>query len=269
MINRENIRDMGRVVKGVPEARKIVSAHQPDVVLSTGGYVSVPVGLAARTTKSPLVVHEQTVRVGLANRALARFADAIAVSSESILPLLKDGKAKAIVTGNPVRPAVFTGQADMAVAALALPGYAASLESSLQHADTLPPALRSRYWLSDFVGPELPDVLALADVVVSRSGAGTIAELTALSKPSVLIQLASLAGNEQEYNALHLQQAGAAIALVNGRAYADELQRALEPILTSQDRRQEMARNAAALGLPDAAARLVDVLLKVGLRDAL
>ncbi|MEV0445340.1 UDP-N-acetylglucosamine--N-acetylmuramyl-(pentapeptide) pyrophosphoryl-undecaprenol N-acetylglucosamine transferase [Streptomyces spectabilis] len=307
MINRENIRDMGRVVKGVPEARKIVSRFEADVVLSTGGYVSVPVGLAAKATNTPLVVHEQTVRLGLANRALARFATTIAVSSESTLPLLKDGGAKAVVTGNPVRPAVLTGQPDKAVAALALPGYtpalptvyitggaqgsaqinamirdilpwllsaanvvhqcgATSLETSRQHADTLPPGLRARYWLSDFVGPELPDVLALADIVIARSGAGTIAELTALGKPSILIPLATSAGNEQEHNALYLQQAGAATALTKDHATAPELQHALEPILTRPEQRQNMARSAAGLGRPDAAHRLVDVLLKAGLR---
>ncbi|KPC70119.1 UDP-diphospho-muramoylpentapeptide beta-N-acetylglucosaminyltransferase, partial [Streptomyces sp. NRRL F-6602] len=77
--------------------------------------------------------------------------------------------------------------------------------------------------MDGFVGPELPDVLALASVVVSRSGAGTISELTALGKPSVLIPLATSAGNEQEHNALHLQGAGAAVALTGDRATASAL----------------------------------------------
>ncbi|MEU0738990.1 glycosyltransferase [Streptomyces sp. NPDC006134] len=63
------------------------------------------------------------------------------------------------------------------------------------------------------MGPELPDVLALASVVVARSGAGTVSEPTALGKPSVLVPLASSAGNDQEHNALHLERAGAAVAL--------------------------------------------------------
>jgi UDP-N-acetylglucosamine--N-acetylmuramyl-(pentapeptide) pyrophosphoryl-undecaprenol N-acetylglucosamine transferase len=67
-----NIKDMGRVLLGAVQARAIVSELEPDVVLSTGGYVAVPVGLAARFCGRPLVIHEQTVRLGLANRALAR-----------------------------------------------------------------------------------------------------------------------------------------------------------------------------------------------------
>lgn len=82
---------------------------------------------------------------------------------------------------------------------------ATSIEESRQHAAQLPAEVRPRYLVTDFVGPELPDVLALADVVISRRGACTIAELTALGKPSVLIPLATSAGNEQEHNARHLQ----------------------------------------------------------------
>ncbi|MEV7871523.1 UDP-N-acetylglucosamine--N-acetylmuramyl-(pentapeptide) pyrophosphoryl-undecaprenol N-acetylglucosamine transferase [Streptomyces sp. NPDC088124] len=309
MINRENVRDMGRVPKGVAEARLIAADYKADVILSTGGYVAVPVGLAARMTRTPLVVHEQTVRLGLANRILSRFATAVAVSSESSLKLLSESvAASTVVTGNPVRPAVFTGDPKQAVASLGLSGFdsalpcvyvtggaqgsaqinglvrgvlpwlltaanvihqcgATTLEQSRQFAETLPDELRGRYWVSDFIGPELPDVLALADVVISRSGAGTIAELTALGKPAVLIPLASSAGNEQEHNALHLQGAGAATALTRERATPEELRRALEPLITSPQRREQMAARAAAQGLPDAAARLVDLLLDVGLAE--
>ncbi|MEV5358037.1 UDP-N-acetylglucosamine--N-acetylmuramyl-(pentapeptide) pyrophosphoryl-undecaprenol N-acetylglucosamine transferase [Streptomyces sp. NPDC052693] len=309
MINAQNVRDMGRVPMGVLEARAIARRFGADVILSTGGYVAVPVGFAARATKTPLVVHEQTVRLGLANRALARFATVVAVSSESTLKLLPDSTAaSAVVTGNPVRPAVFTGEAARAVSALGMAGYDPSLptvyvtggaqgseqingmvrenlpwllsvanvvhqcgpnwvEKAKQHAESLPPDARSRYWVDGFVGPELPDVLALASVVVSRSGAGTISELTALGKPSVLIPLVPSAGDEQEHNALHLERAGAAVALVKDRANAAELRTALAPILMSEEKRQTMAEAAAALGKPDAATRLVEVLLRVALEN--
>ncbi|MCG7202348.1 UDP-N-acetylglucosamine--N-acetylmuramyl-(pentapeptide) pyrophosphoryl-undecaprenol N-acetylglucosamine transferase [Streptomyces arenae] len=309
MINAENMRDMGRVPKGVIEARTIAKRFNADVILSTGGYVAVPVGFAARATKTPLVIHEQTVRLGLANRALARFATAVAVSSESTLKLLPDNvAASAVVTGNPVRPAVFTGDATKAVPALGMPGYNPNLptvyvtggaqgseqinnmvrenlpwllsvanvvhqcgpnwvEKSRQYAETLHPEAQLRYWVDGFVGRELPDVLALASVVVARSGAGTISELTALGKPSVLVPLVPSAGDEQEHNALHLERAGAAVALVKERANAAELRQALEPILLSPERRFEMAQAAAGLGKPDAAMRLVEVLLSVGLGE--
>ncbi|MFI5800977.1 UDP-N-acetylglucosamine--N-acetylmuramyl-(pentapeptide) pyrophosphoryl-undecaprenol N-acetylglucosamine transferase [Streptomyces sp. NPDC051677] len=300
-----NIKDMGRVPLGAAQARTIVSDFKPDVVLSTGGYVAVPIGLAAKFCRRPLIIHEQTVRLGLANRALARAATRVAVSSESTLSLLPDSvRSSAVVTGNPVRPEVLTGEPDKAISALGLTGFdrslptvyitggaqgsvqintvvravlpwlltqanvihqcgATSIEESRQYVAQLPAEVRPRYLVMDFVGPELPDVLALADVVISRSGAGTIAELTALGKPSVLIPLATSAGNEQEHNALHLQQAGAAVALVKGAVTSDGLRAAVGRILASPVQRKDMAQQARSLGRPDAADRLTEVLLDV------
>ncbi|MBK6013800.1 UDP-N-acetylglucosamine--N-acetylmuramyl-(pentapeptide) pyrophosphoryl-undecaprenol N-acetylglucosamine transferase [Streptomyces sp. MBT53] len=300
-----NIKDMGRVPLGAVQARTVVSEFEPDVVLSTGGYVAVPIGLAARFCRRPLVIHEQTVRLGLANRALARAATRIAVSSESTLPLLPESvRSSAVVTGNPVRPEVLTGEPEKAISALSLTGFdrtlstvyitggaqgsvqintvvrailpwllthanvihqcgATSIEESRRHAAQLPDDVRPRYLVTDFVGPELPDVLALADVVISRSGAGTIAELTALGKPCVLIPLATSAGNEQEHNALHLQRAGAAVALVKEAVTAEGLRAAVSPILSSPKSREQMAERARSVGRPDAAERLTDVLLSV------
>ncbi|MCB5167709.1 UDP-N-acetylglucosamine--N-acetylmuramyl-(pentapeptide) pyrophosphoryl-undecaprenol N-acetylglucosamine transferase [Streptomyces bambusae] len=303
MLSAANMKDMAKVPLGVAQARKIVSEFQPDVVLATGGYVAVPAGLAARMCKRPLVLHEQTVRLGLANRKLAGSATRIAVSSESSLELLPaDVRASAVVTGNPVRPEVLAGHPDKAVAALGLHGFdrrlptvyvtggaqgaqqingvvreslpwllshanvihqcgPANVAELQQYAAALDPYLAGRYHLTGFVGPELPDVLALADVVISRSGAGTLAELTALGKPAVFVPLATSAGNEQAHNARHLADAGAAVALL-GEVTAGALQQAVGPLLTDPMRRAGMAERARAYGRPDAAERLVDVLLQ-------
>ncbi|CAM5517798.1 UDP-N-acetylglucosamine--N-acetylmuramyl-(pentapeptide) pyrophosphoryl-undecaprenol N-acetylglucosamine transferase OS=Streptomyces antimycoticus OX=68175 GN=murG PE=3 SV=1 [Streptomyces antimycoticus] len=302
MISPANVKDMARVPLGVAQARKIVSDFRPDVVLATGGYVAVPAGLAARMCKRPLVLHEQTVRLGLANRKLAGSAARIAVSSESTLPLLPEAvRSAAVVTGNPVRPEVLAGHAEKAVVGLGLTGFdrrlptlyvtggaqgaqqindvirdalpwlleraniihqcgPTNVEALRTTAAGLPQHLTGRYFLTGFVGPELPDVLALADVVVSRSGAGTLAELTALGKPAIFVPLASSAGNEQAHNARHLEEAGAAVAL-EGEVTADRLQDALGPLLTDPARRAGMAEAARAHGRPDAADRLVDVIL--------
>ncbi|MDG9709657.1 UDP-N-acetylglucosamine--N-acetylmuramyl-(pentapeptide) pyrophosphoryl-undecaprenol N-acetylglucosamine transferase [Streptomyces sp. DH10] len=302
MMSAANVRDMARVPLGVAQARKLVADFRPDVVLATGGYVAVPAGLAARMCRRPLVLHEQTVRLGLANRKLAGSASRIAVSSESTLPLLPVAvRGAAVVTGNPIRPEVLAGHPDKAVGALGLHGFDRRLptvyvtggaqgsqqingvvrdalpwlleranvihqcgpdnvEELRQYAAPLPATLADRYYLAGFVGPELPDVLALADVVVSRSGAGTLAELTALGKPAVFIPLASSAGNEQAHNARHLEEAGAAVALL-GDVTADRLKEAVGPLLTDPARRVSMAERARAHGRPDAADRLVDVIL--------
>ncbi|MGW1562811.1 UDP-N-acetylglucosamine--N-acetylmuramyl-(pentapeptide) pyrophosphoryl-undecaprenol N-acetylglucosamine transferase [Streptomyces sp. NPDC002144] len=302
MMSPANMRDMARVPLGVAQARKVISDFGPDVVLATGGYVAVPAGLAARMCRRPLVLHEQTVRLGLANRKLAGSATRIAVSSESTLELLPEAARDiAVVTGNPVRPQVLSGHAEKAVQALGMPafdgrlptvyvtggaqgsaqinetvagilpwllGYAnvvhqcgpSHVEGLREGAALFPPELVGRYHVTGFVGEELPDVLALADVVISRSGAGTLAELTALGKAAVFIPLATSAGNEQMHNARHLHEAGAAVALlgeVTGQALAD----AVQPLLADRALRAQIAGRARAYGRPDAAERLVDVIL--------
>ncbi|WP_338704344.1 UDP-N-acetylglucosamine--N-acetylmuramyl-(pentapeptide) pyrophosphoryl-undecaprenol N-acetylglucosamine transferase (plasmid) [Streptomyces sp. Q6] len=305
MASPANVADMSRVPLGVMQARKAINNFRPDVVLATGGYVAVPVGIAAtRLCRVPLVVHEQTVRLGLANKTLAGAASGIAVSSESSLSLLPEGvRDRAVVTGNPVRPEVLSGQPDKAVQALGLGGFDRRLptvyvtggaQGSLQintlvrdllpwlleranvihqcgpdHVDelrrsaaALAPQLAARHHLTAYVGPELPDVLALADVVISRSGAGTIAELTALGKASVLVPLATSAGNEQAHNAEHLEKVGAALALT-GEVTAERLREAVAPLLADPGRRTQMAAQARTQGRPDAAERLVDLVLSV------
>ncbi|WP_372672718.1 UDP-N-acetylglucosamine--N-acetylmuramyl-(pentapeptide) pyrophosphoryl-undecaprenol N-acetylglucosamine transferase [Amycolatopsis kentuckyensis] len=302
MLSWANLRDMAKVPLGIGQAVRAVRAFRPDVVLATGGYVSVPVSLAAWVCRRPLVVHEQTVRLGLANRLLARTATAVAVSSASTLPLLPPRvRKRTVVTGNPVRPEILDGHADKAIATLGLdlfdrarptvyvtggaqgaaqingivgdilpwlleranvihqcgPGAVSAMQSA---AEALSGELAGRYLPVGFVGAELPDVFALADVVVSRSGAGTIAELTALGLPSVLIPLASSAGGEQAHNARELAEAGAATALL-GKVTPAALRDALGPLLGDPDRRREMAGKAREHGRPDAGERLVDVVL--------
>lgn len=305
MLSWANVRDMGKVPLGVVQAVRAVRAFKPDVVLATGGYVSVPVSLAAWVCRRPLVVHEQTVRLGLANRLLARIATTMTVSSASTLPLLpRRARHRAVVTGNPVRPEVLAGLAEKALDVLGLENFdrtlptvyvtggaqgavqinrlvgellpwllertnvihqcgPAAVETMNEVAAALPDELRGRYLPVGFVGPELPDVFALADVVISRSGAGTIAELTALGLPSVLIPLATSAGGEQAHNARHLAEAGAARALLDD-ATPTALREALEPLLADPARRNAMAEIAREHGRPDAGDRLVDAVLAAG-----
>jgi UDP-N-acetylglucosamine--N-acetylmuramyl-(pentapeptide) pyrophosphoryl-undecaprenol N-acetylglucosamine transferase len=302
MLTPANARDMARVPVGVLQARRAVRELRPDAVLATGGYVAIPVGLAAAWCRVPLVVHEQTTRLGLANRVLARRATIMAVSAEPTLDLLPpQARAAAVVTGNPVRAEVLAGDAGRAAPALGWTGMAPGLpvvyvtggaqgsaqvngvvtsvlpwlleRANVIHqcgqdwaaqmseaAGRLPAALAARYLVTGFIGPELPDVLALADVVVSRSGAGTIAELTALGKPTVLIPLPTSAGDEQRHNARHLAKLGATVAL-DGEVTPDTLTAALGPLLADPARRAAVAAGARAQGRPDAAERLADAVL--------
>ncbi|WP_405166529.1 UDP-N-acetylglucosamine--N-acetylmuramyl-(pentapeptide) pyrophosphoryl-undecaprenol N-acetylglucosamine transferase [Nocardia sp. NBC_01499] len=304
MFSRTNITDMCRVPVGVVQAYRLVSRFQPDVVLATGGYVAVPAGFGAWLGRRPLIVHEQTVRLGLSNRVLAQLATRVAASSESSIPLLPARvRSSAVVTGNPVRPELLDGDADKAVAALGLVGFDRGLptiyvtggaQGAVQinrvvrellpwlllranvihqcgkasagelkaYAATLAPELACHYLVTEFVGPELADVFALADVIISRSGAGTIAEITALGKASVLIPLASAAGNEQTHNARTLADRDAAVALL-GEVSSPALQAAITSLLADPDRRAAVAEQARLYGRRDAAEQLAHLVFSV------
>jgi UDP-N-acetylglucosamine--N-acetylmuramyl-(pentapeptide) pyrophosphoryl-undecaprenol N-acetylglucosamine transferase len=114
--SRENFTDMLRVPVGVVQSLRHVRAFRPHVVLATGGYVAVPPVLAAAALRVPVVIHEQTVQIGLANRIAGRFAARIGLSSELALEDLTSAlRHKAFVVGNPVRPLIFGGDPDEAI----------------------------------------------------------------------------------------------------------------------------------------------------------
>ncbi|MBR7829389.1 UDP-N-acetylglucosamine--N-acetylmuramyl-(pentapeptide) pyrophosphoryl-undecaprenol N-acetylglucosamine transferase [Actinospica sp. MGRD01-02] len=302
MLTWTNIKDLARVPWGAVQACGIVRRLRPDVVVGFGGYVAVPVSVAAWLCRRPLVIHEQTVRLGLANRILARLAKVTAVSSESTLGLLPGG-ARAELVGNPIRAELFGGEPDRAVAALGLDGFdralptvyvtggalgarqinnliveslpwllkqanvvhqcgAAEIDRMREAATALSPELAPRYHVAEFIGAELPDLFALADLVVARSGAGTIAELSALGKPAVLIPLASSAGGEQSFNARYLDERGAARALL-GEVTGEDLRAAIGALLDDPAARGKMAEHARELGKPDAARTLSALILRV------
>ncbi|GAB4588171.1 UDP-N-acetylglucosamine--N-acetylmuramyl-(pentapeptide) pyrophosphoryl-undecaprenol N-acetylglucosamine transferase [Nocardia sp. IFM 10818] len=298
MLNAANAKDALRVPMSVVEAQGLVRRFRPDAVLCTGGYVCAPIGMAAALRRRPLVIHEQTTGLGKANQLLARMATRIALSAAASLDMLPAKlRARATVTGNPIRPALTTGDPKAAVPALDWPGYSPDLplvyvtggaqgavqinelvgellpelltvanvihqcgrnnyDKVSQAAAGLPAELRARYLVRDFLGSELPDVLALTDIVVSRSGAGTLAELTTLGKPSVLIPYPHSVGGEQARNARILADEGGARALVDGDATVANLRTALFELLTDPAARQAVSEAALAMGHPHAAEEL-------------
>ena len=295
-----NIADAFRIPLGIAQAVRTVARTRPAVVLSTGGFVSVPIGLAAALFRVPYLMHEQTLSLGLANRILARVATRILLSHQASLDRLpQQARRRAVVTGNPVRSAVLNGDAARGFAAYGLdpavplvlvtggalgalqinrmlagtlPGLLAHCQvvhqcGSLGHAEMqqiaqgLPAQVARRYHVVDFVHDELPDLLAAAAVVVARSGAGTVAELTALGKACILIPWPVSAGDEQRITARHLANEGAAIMLDGDTATPDHLRSAITTLLADPGRRAALSQAAAAHGRPDAASRVVTEIL--------
>ena len=309
LLSLRNLADALRVPVGIGQALGAVRRFRPDVVLATGGYVSVPPVVAAGLLKIPVLIHEQTVQVGLANRIAARFARRIALTFEgALLDLPPRLRAKAFVTGNPVRAAIFAGDRARAVARFgfsedddALPcvymtGGAQGAqvlnraveavlpellaECRLLHqcgaqeqthwqevARGLPPELGRRYFGTGFVGEEIGDVFALADVIVGRSGAGTVTEAAALGKPALFVPLVPTGGDEQTRNARRSADAGAAVIIPQAELDGPRLRAELGALLADPERRSRMGEAARTLARPQAAQDLARALLALAGRS--
>jgi UDP-N-acetylglucosamine--N-acetylmuramyl-(pentapeptide) pyrophosphoryl-undecaprenol N-acetylglucosamine transferase len=300
-----NLSDAARVPLGALAARRALASFRPDVVLSTGGFVSVPAVVAARGL-APVLTHEQTAILGLANRINARFADVLAVSHVQTESLARRLHRRVVVTGNPVRVGLTAGDRLRGLQCLGFEDgipvvyvtggargaspinqrIAALLPSLLDRAqiihqtgpltanadannlarlrETLPDPVRHRYKIVEFIGGELPDVYAAADLVVGRAGAGTIAELAYVGLPAILVPLPGARGDEQTRNARVLADAGAAVVIAQPEATPERLEREILALLDDSERREHMANAARTVARPDAAARLAEELLALG-----
>ncbi len=305
LLSVKNLADVLRVPVGVLQSFSILRRFRPDVLLATGGYVSVPPTLAAFVLRVPILIHEQTVQVGLANKISALVASRIALSfADAARCLPARARAKAWETGNPVRKIVFGGDRQRAVSRFgflpadnALPCVyvtggahgARAVNSALEAilpdiltrcrvlhqcgpaeaarfyalAQSLPAPLKSRYWTAGFVGDEIGDVFALADLVAGRSGAGTVTEAAALALPSLLIPLVPTGGDEQTKNARRMADAGGAVLLPGSELTPAHLLHELEALLSDPVKRQAMGHAARTLARPHAARDLARAVLSL------
>lgn len=304
----QNVTDAARIPLGIIAARRALRDARPDVVFSTGGFVSVPTVVAARGI-APVVTHEQTAILGLANRINARFSDVLAISHQQAEPEARKIHRRVAVTGNPIRVGLAKGDSAKGLASLgfteALPvlyvtggargasalnerlaallpdlldhlqilhqtGPAsanADRQALLDHRNTMSEEHRRRYVVVEFVGDELPEIYAAADLVIGRAGAGTVAELAYVGKPSILIPLPGAGGDEQTINALVLAGAGASIVIPQHEATPDRLKSEVISIISDPERMMRMGAAARSVARPDAAALIADILVSYA-RDA-
>jgi len=215
----KNFTDVFRVAKGLTDAMRIIRKIRPDVVFSKGGFVVVPVLAAARMCGVRTVIHESDITPGLANRLVMPFASKICVSFPETLGFLSPAQQKkAVLTGTPIREAITRGNPSNGLKTAGFsPGGkpvllvtggslgAAAINACVREA--LPKLLEdfrvihlcgkghlsgiktAGYAEFEYISDTMPDVLAAADIVVSRAGANTIFELLALKKPNLLVPL--------------------------------------------------------------------------------
>jgi UDP-N-acetylglucosamine--N-acetylmuramyl-(pentapeptide) pyrophosphoryl-undecaprenol N-acetylglucosamine transferase len=305
------LRVMPQLFSAVRRARGLLADTGAQVVVSFGGYVALPLSLAARG-RVPLVLHEQNSRPGLANRIASRFASRVAVTFPSSSVRL--GRPDLVrITGNPVQQHIrdldVISSRAMARDRLGLAGSCPTLlvlggsqgaRSINQAVSGAVDAWRSLglqvlhitgprghdetlgWWKERGVDPEaadasvrvvpylddMVDAYAAADVVVSRAGATTIAELTVLGLPAVLVPYPHATAQHQHGNAEALVRAGAALALDDQDLSPDAIATAVASILAEPGRAASMARAARAWSRPEAAEGLARIVLgAIGGRD--
>jgi UDP-N-acetylglucosamine--N-acetylmuramyl-(pentapeptide) pyrophosphoryl-undecaprenol N-acetylglucosamine transferase len=281
-----------RLARGIAQAWSMLRDFRPRVVFATGGYASVPVGVAARLRHIPLVVFLPDVTPGWAVRLLSRLATKMATTSERALDYLPRQKTE--VVGYPVRADFWSIDRTAARAKLGLrpdakvllvtagslgarkinDAIAASLPDLLDRCEivhvtgaadeartqeqraTLTPEQQARYHVRGYLD-DMPAAMVAADLVVSRAGASTLGELPAAGAPAILVP-GEYEGWSQAPNAEHLQAAGAALMLRN--AELDRMGETIQALLADDARLQRMSVAMRALARPDAARDLAQIL---------
>jgi len=256
---------------GVIKSFSTLIGFKPDIVMGFGGYVSIPVIFCAYLLRIPVIIHEQTMGAGVANRIVARFAKKICISWESSRKYFP--KEKVVLTGNPMRnfsvldfkfsifnnklPTIFvTGGSsgshflnvlieEIIRDLLAEYNVIHQTGDTYEYRDfdrlellkkSLPEKVRDNYILEKFIDPsEIGDILNLSSLVISRSGVNTITELMYFEKPAILIPLPFSQDNEQRQNAEYLEKIGLGIVLHQSKLDSKKLLQTINLMLCDID----------------------------------
>lgn len=260
----KNFSDPFKVMKGYLEARKLLKNLKPDIVFSKGGFVTVPVVLAAKSFKIPVIVHESDMTPGLANKLALPSASKICVNFPETLKFLPEGKA--VLTGTPIRKELFSGNKLRGLdfcgftvnkpVLLVIGGSTGSRIINEIIRGMLPTLLRdfqvihlcgkgnlderlndtAGYVQYEYIRAELSDLFAASDLVISRAGANAICELLALRKPNILIPLSAKASRgDQILNAESFERQGYSYLLTEEELSVAKL---LDAIKTVMDQKQ-------------------------------
>jgi UDP-N-acetylglucosamine--N-acetylmuramyl-(pentapeptide) pyrophosphoryl-undecaprenol N-acetylglucosamine transferase len=292
------VRTLAILGLGVARAYLLLGERKPAAVVGFGGYPTLPALLAAVLRGIPSVIHDANAVMGRANRLLSSRVSAIATTFPGVVDADPALAAKASHTGNPVRPAVVAAAATPYAApdhdgVFRLLVFGGSQGARIM-ADIVPPALerlspavRARFHivqqaraedlervrdayarlaiaaeLAPFF-PDLPARIASSHLIVSRSGASTVAELAAIGRPSILVPLPHALDQDQLANASVLHRAGGAILLSQDDFTPEQLAGEIVRLAAAPDRLASMAAAAKSTGATDAAERLAELVLRV------
>ncbi len=282
----KNLTDPFRVIKGYNEAKQIVKEYKPDVLFSKGGFVSVPVVLAAKKYKVPIIIHESDMTPGLANKISIPYAKMVCHNFPETANHLPENKS--LLTGSPIRKELMTGNS---LAGLDLCGFSAnkpvimvtggSLGSEAVNKairDALPSLLdkyqivhlcgkgkldeslkgTEGYIQFEYIKDEMKDIFAMANLVISRAGANAICEIQALKKPSILIPLpASSSRGDQILNANSFEKQGFSKVLLEENITTETLVETINEVYDNKSKYIEAINNSS---MTDAVSTIVNLI---------
>ncbi|WP_458459437.1 undecaprenyldiphospho-muramoylpentapeptide beta-N-acetylglucosaminyltransferase [Pseudobutyrivibrio sp.] len=272
----KNFTDPFRVIKGFSEANQLMKHIKPDVVFSKGGFVSVPVVMAAARQHIPAIIHESDMTPGLANKLAIPFASKVCCNFPETMQYLPDGKA--VHTGSPIRKELFSGNRE---AGLAFTGFSADKPVILimggsigsrfinnavwASLDTLLEKFqivhlvgkgninndlvgRTGYQQYEFISEQLNDIFAMTDLMISRAGANSISEILALKIPNILIPLSAAASRgDQILNAASYEKQGFSTVLQEEELTGELLVSSVEDVYARRDEIKEKMASSKLL----------------------
>jgi len=287
------------ILTGRAMALRLYETFQPSAVIGFGGYPAFPALLAARRDRIPCLVHEQNAVLGRVNRLVAGRVDAIATSYSSVERLPASAKDRVVFVGNPVRDEIialraqpFPPLSEDGIFRLLVTGgsQGASIFSTVvpDGLALLPEHFRRRLQVTQqcrsedidqvrarYAGlgipaelatylPDIPERLAWAHLVIGRAGASTIAELTAAGRPAILVPLPSATDDHQTANAREMAKAGGARMIAQPGFTPIELAKQMQKLALDPGALANAAARAKAVGKPDAAKALADLVERIG-----
>lgn len=297
-----NLKSVAYFLKSLSKSKQIIKEFEPDIVLGTGGYVCAPVLYQAAKLGIPTIVHEQNSVPGITNKFLAKYVDKIAICFKEAREQFSKYSEKIVFTGNPRAQEVAHIKADDELANIGLNPEVPSViifggsrgayqinqafiesfekfsEKSYQtlfvpgsaNYSNIISDLDKRYGKPEeaniFIEPyidKMPQVFKEIDLVVCRSGATTLAEITSLGLPSILIPSPHVTEDHQTRNAMSLVNEDAAIMIKESDLNSDRLIQEIDRLMIDKTRRDDMAQKAKTLGRPKASDDLISLMINL------
>lgn len=297
-LSKDTLVAVKELFQGIREARQIIKAFKPDLVVGTGGYVCGPVVFNAAQMKIPTLIHEQNAFPGITNRILSRFVDKVAISFKESEKFFK-AEGKLILTGNPVRREMLevdrasarrklgiaqekrlvvvmggslgAGKINSTVVEMVGKYYQGNefgiifATGNAQH-EVVSKQLENRDKTGLSVVPYIYDAAntyAAADLIICRAGAITSSELTAMGIPCIMIPSPNVTANHQEHNARALEKQGAAVVILEKDLNAELLYQQIGILLKDREQMSKMSRSSKKAGITNASEKIYSIIEEI------